>query len=48
MDSQGIDRIGPTGSTSGIVVEDIVWAFGISVAVLGLVPLMAIYVLLVA
>ncbi|MBN9004984.1 MAG: hypothetical protein J0H40_06185 [Rhizobiales bacterium] len=48
MDSQGIDQIGPTGSTSGIVAEDIIWAFGISVAVLGLVPVMAIYVLLIA
>jgi hypothetical protein len=48
MDCQGIDQNGPSGSTSGIVAEDIAWAFGISVAVLGLVPLMAIYVLLVA
>ncbi len=48
MDSQGIDQIRPTGSTSGIMAEDILWAFGISVAVLGLVPVMAIYVLMIA
>jgi hypothetical protein len=48
MDSQSVDQIGPTGSASGIMAEDIVWAFGISIAVLGLVPVMAIYVLLIA
>ena len=48
MDSQGIDPIGPAGSTSGTVAEDIVWAFGISAVVLGLAPLMALYILLIA
>jgi hypothetical protein len=48
MDSQGIDQIGPPGSTSGIVAEDIMWAFGISAVVLGLTPVMAVYLLLIA
>jgi hypothetical protein len=48
MDSQGIDQIGPTGSTSGVMAEDIMWAFGIGAVVLGLVPVMAIYVLMIA
>jgi hypothetical protein len=48
MDCQGIDQNGPSGSTSGIVAEDIAWAFGIGVVVLGLTPVMAIYLLLIA
>ena len=45
---EGIDEVGPTGGTSGNAAEDIMWAFGISAIVLGLTPLMAVYVLLVA
>ncbi|WP_198136932.1 hypothetical protein [Nitrobacter hamburgensis] len=48
METQGFDPVGPSGSTSGIAAEDIMWAFGISAVVLGLTPLMAVYVLLVA
>jgi hypothetical protein len=45
---EGIDEVEPTGGTSGTAAEDIMWAFGISAIVLGLTPLMAVYVLLVA
>jgi hypothetical protein len=48
MDSRGIDQIGPSGSTSGIAVGDIMWAFGIGAVVLGLAPVMAVYFLLIA
>ena len=48
MDSQGINPIESAGSTSGIAAEDIMWAFGISAVVLGLAPLMALYILLIA
>lgn len=48
MDFQGIDQIEPSGSTSGIAAEDIMWAVGISVVVLGLTPVMAVYLLLIA
>jgi hypothetical protein len=48
MKLQGIDQVELAGRTSGISAEDIIWAFGISVAILGLTPLMAVYVLLIA
>jgi hypothetical protein len=48
MELQGIDQVEPAGRTSGIATEDIIWAFGISVVLLGLTPLMAVYVLLIA
>jgi len=47
MEFQGID-IEPSGSTSGIVAEDIMWAFGICAVALGLTPVLAVYVLLIA
>jgi hypothetical protein len=48
MNSQGIDQVRSAGRTSGIATPDIIWAFGITAVVLGLAPLMAVYVLLVA
>jgi hypothetical protein len=45
---EGIDEVEPAGGTSGIAAEDIMWAFVISAIVLGLTPLMAVYVLLIA
>jgi hypothetical protein len=48
MNSQGIDQVRSAGRTSGIATQDIIWAFGITAVVLGLAPLMAVYVLLVA
>ncbi|MEH6951203.1 hypothetical protein V4R08_07620 [Nitrobacter sp. NHB1] len=48
MESQGIDQIRSAGSTTGIAVRDIMWAFGISAVVLGLTPMVAVYVLLIA
>jgi hypothetical protein len=47
MEFQGID-IEPSGSRSGIAAKDIMWAFGISAVVLGLTPVLAVYVLLIA
>jgi hypothetical protein len=48
METQGFDPIEPAGRTSGTASEDIMWAFGISAVVLGLTPLMAVYVLMIA
>ena len=48
MNFQGIDQIEPAGSTSGIAAEDVMWVFGISAVVLGLTPVVAVYVLLIA
>ncbi|GAB1715551.1 MAG: hypothetical protein NTAFB05_05930 [Nitrobacter sp.] len=45
---EGIDEVEPAGRISGIAVEDIMWAVGISIVVLGLTPLVAVYVLLIA
>jgi hypothetical protein len=48
MKSQGLDQVRSAGRTSGIASQDIIWAFGITAVVLGLAPLMAVYVLLIA
>jgi hypothetical protein len=48
MDYQGIGQVEPPGRTSGIAAEDIMWAVGISAVVLGLTPVMAVYLLLIA
>jgi hypothetical protein len=45
---EGIDEVEPAGRRSGIAAEDIMWAVGISIVVLGLTPLVAAYVLLIA
>ena len=48
MDYQGIGQVELPGRISGIAAEDIMWAVGISAVVLGLAPLMAVYLLLIA
>jgi hypothetical protein len=48
MESRAIDKFVPAGRTPGIAAGDIIWAFGISAVVLGLMPLLAVYVLLIA
>jgi hypothetical protein len=48
MEMKGIGGAERAGRTVGVVLEDIIWAVGISVIVLGLAPLMAVYVLLIA
>jgi hypothetical protein len=48
METQGFDPSEPAGRISGIATEDIMWAVGISIVVLGLTPLMIVYVLLIA
>jgi hypothetical protein len=48
METQGSGPTEPTGRISGIAAEDIMWAVGISIVVLGLTPLMMVYMLLIA
>ncbi|MBS0532308.1 MAG: hypothetical protein JSS22_23350 [Proteobacteria bacterium] len=47
MEVQGIE-IEPSGSRSGIAARDIMWAVGICAVALGLTPVLAVYVLLIA